>query len=64
MIPYRRNEAGYFVVVDEAGHEIAGSRVSVSEGFDRTRDDQIVSRLLRSKGEDCEVVFKPEDSFR
>lgn len=59
MMPLRRNEPGYFVVVDEAGKEIPESRRTVPEGFNRKGDSQIVEHLLRTKGEGCEVVFRP-----
>ena len=60
MSPHRRNEPGYFVVVDESGKEIAKSRRPVQAGFSRERDRQIVFALTMAKGENCEVVFRPQ----
>jgi hypothetical protein len=65
LMPHRRDEPGYFVVVDETGKEIAGSKRIVASGFDRARDELIVRELQRAMGEGCEVVFKPEpDALR
>jgi hypothetical protein len=60
-MPHRRDEPGYFVVVDDTGKEIAGSKRRMHPGFDRARDELIVRELQRAMGEGCEVVFKPDE---
>lgn len=60
VIPYRRDEPGYFVVLDSNGSEVAGSRRPVREGYALKRDNQIVFALTMSMDDDCEVVFRAD----
>lgn len=56
----RRDEPGYFVVIDAEGKEVTESRRRVPEGRGTARDDRIVAELRGSMGPDCDVVFKPD----
>ena len=55
----RRDEPGYFVVLDERGREIKSSRRWVRAGFNRDGDRQIVFALTMEMSDHCEVVFRP-----